>query len=209
MTMTRDEQLIRAALEAAATVADVKPRNGRTLSSLHHAGIRDGRSDAARLIRALDPAEVLAKVREVETTAGPWALDTSTGSEILVKGGCSVIEGEDARYLLRLIAADTSTPAPDAVARLVEAARQRDGGTHDPDCKINRTSNPFCCCGHDELMAENARMTKALKFAGDYLEASEKNGLPDLGDASNMPFIADVIAMIDAALAREGEWGAE
>ena len=74
-------------------------------------------------IRAIDPAEVLEKVGEVETTAGPWALDTSTGSEILVKGGCSVIEGEDARYLLRLIAADTSTPAPDAVARLVEAAR--------------------------------------------------------------------------------------
>ena len=67
--------------------------------------------------------EVLEKVGEMETTAGPWALDTSTGSEILVKGGCSVIEGEDARYLLRLIAADTSTPAPDAVARLVEAAR--------------------------------------------------------------------------------------
>ena len=66
--------------------------------------------------------EVLAKAGKVETTAGPWALDTSTGSEILVKGGCSVIEGEDARYLLRLIAADTSTPAPDAVARLVEAA---------------------------------------------------------------------------------------
>ena len=59
----------------------------------------------------------------VDTTAGPWALDTSTGSEILVKGGCSVIEGEDARYLLRLIAADTSTPAPDPVARLEEAAR--------------------------------------------------------------------------------------
>ena len=60
-----------------------------------------------------------------------------------------------------------------------------------------------------EMMAENARMTKALKFAGDYLEASEKNGLPDLGDASNMPFIADVIEMIDAALAREGEGDAE
>ena len=70
--------------------------------------------------RAIDPAEVLAKVGEVETTAGPWALDTSTGSEILVKGGCSVIEGEDARYLLRLIAADTSTPAPDAVSRLMK-----------------------------------------------------------------------------------------
>ena len=74
-------------------------------------------------ISAIDPAEVLAKAGKVETTAGPWALDTSTGSEILVKGGCSVIEGEDARYLLRLIAADTSTPAPDAGTRLVEAAR--------------------------------------------------------------------------------------
>ena len=79
------------------------------------------------LIRAIDPAEVLAKVGEAETTAGPWALDTSTGSEILVKGGCSVIEGEDARYLLRLIAADTSTPAPDTTRAIAQMNDTRTG----------------------------------------------------------------------------------
>lgn len=41
-------------LEDAARVADVKPRKGgRPLSGPHHAGIRSGRSEAARLIRAL------------------------------------------------------------------------------------------------------------------------------------------------------------
>ena len=111
--MTRDEALISAALEMAAR--RINSDDMRWLS----------RCQVADAIRAIDPAEVLEKVGEVETTAGPWALDTSTGSEILVKGGCSVIEGEDARYLLRLIAADTSTPAPDAVARLVDADTPR------------------------------------------------------------------------------------
>ena len=41
-------------LEDAARVAEVKPRKGgRPLSGPHHAGIRRGRSEAARLIRAL------------------------------------------------------------------------------------------------------------------------------------------------------------
>ena len=43
-----------AAIEAAAKVADVKPRKGgRPLSGPHHQGVRDGRAEAARLIRAL------------------------------------------------------------------------------------------------------------------------------------------------------------
>ena len=41
-------------LEDAARVAEVKPRKGgRPLSGPHHVGIRRGRSEAARLIRAL------------------------------------------------------------------------------------------------------------------------------------------------------------
>ena len=107
--MTRDETLIRAALEMA---ADEWP-NVRVEGGLATAAVLA----YADRIRAIDPAEVLAKVGAAETTAGSWALDTSTDSEILVKGGCSVIEGNDAHYLLRLIAADTSTPTPDANAR--------------------------------------------------------------------------------------------
>ena len=38
-------------------------------------------------------------------------------------------------------------------AALVKAARERDGGVHDSDCKINRTNNPVCNCGHDKLSA--------------------------------------------------------
>ena len=107
--MTRDETLIRAALEMA---ADEWP-NVRVEGGLATAAVLA----YADRIRSIDPAEVLAKVGAAETTAGSWALDTSTDSEILVKGGCSVIEGNDAHYLLRLIAADTSTPTPDANAR--------------------------------------------------------------------------------------------
>lgn len=41
-------------LEDAARVAEVRPRKGgRPLSGPHHAGIRRGRSESARLIRAL------------------------------------------------------------------------------------------------------------------------------------------------------------
>ena len=43
-----------AAIEAAANVADVKPRKGgKPLSSPHHQGVRDGRAVVARLIRNL------------------------------------------------------------------------------------------------------------------------------------------------------------
>ena len=43
-----------AAIEAAAKVADVKPRKGgKPLSGTHHQGVRDGRAEAARLIRTL------------------------------------------------------------------------------------------------------------------------------------------------------------
>ena len=35
-----------------------------------------------------------------------WGIDVSTGREILVHDGCSVIEAEDAHYILALIAAD-------------------------------------------------------------------------------------------------------
>jgi hypothetical protein len=36
----------------------------------------------------------------------PWKIDMSTGREILVYQDCSVIEGDEARYLLSLIEAD-------------------------------------------------------------------------------------------------------
>lgn len=52
--------------------------------------------------------------------------------------------------------ADTIRQLPDGVeyirSDLHEAAldllRDRDGGSHDADCKINRGPHPFCNCGH-------------------------------------------------------------
>jgi len=38
-------------------------------------------------------------------------------------------------------------------ARLRELLRERDGGTHDVDCKIHRPSINRCNCGHDEVKA--------------------------------------------------------
>lgn len=53
-----------------------------------------------------------------------------------------------------ILDAQTEQPTPEAVTRLVEAARQRDGGMHDHDC----FSHSSCICGHDELMAALAAM---------------------------------------------------
>ena len=159
--MTRDETLIRAALEMA---ADEWP-NVRVEGGLATAAVLA----YADRIRAIDPAEVLAKVGAAETTAGSWALDTSTDSEILVKGGCSVIEGNDAHYLLRLIAADTSTPTPDAVAPLVEAAlRELVDELRLIGCHANGDARCTCVIGQEAADAleaqaeENRQLREAL-----------------------------------------------
>ncbi|RST54139.1 hypothetical protein [Variovorax sp. DXTD-1] len=48
------------------------------------------------------------------TTAGDWAIDHSAGRPILTYKNCSVIEAEDAEYVLRLIAADLAPATPPA-----------------------------------------------------------------------------------------------
>lgn len=50
------------------------------------------------------------------TSARDWRIDTSAGDPILVYKGCSVIEGEDARYVLSLIEKDTCQPEQEPVA---------------------------------------------------------------------------------------------
>lgn len=52
----------------------------------------------------------------MDKPASPWALDTSAGRPILVYEGCSVIEGEQAEHLLRLIVADAVAAPPAAEA---------------------------------------------------------------------------------------------
>lgn len=47
------------------------------------------------------------------TNFGDWRIDTSAGGPILVYKDCSVIEGEDARYVLGLIAKDTTSTGID------------------------------------------------------------------------------------------------
>lgn len=92
--MTRDEQLIRAALEMAAETclrmgsqwwATYKDRHSPHVGDSRYEGMSDGADEIHTAIRAIDPAEVLAKV-----------------------GAVSAV---------------TTQPSPDAVARLREALR--------------------------------------------------------------------------------------
>ncbi|EMJ5882104.1 hypothetical protein RVX78_002108 [Enterobacter cloacae] len=50
----------------------------------------------------------------VSVPDGEWGIDHSAGRPILVYKGCSVIEAEDAEYVLRLIAKDGARAAPSA-----------------------------------------------------------------------------------------------
>ena len=47
-----------------------------------------------------------------KTSPDDWEIDTSTGRPILTYKKCSVIEAEDARYVLSLIRRDSEHPAP-------------------------------------------------------------------------------------------------
>lgn len=47
---------------------------------------------------------------------------------------------------------------------------------------------------------DHSELVDALKLAGDYIECYHKSTGIDLGDASRMPFVKDVLAEIDAAL---------
>ena len=108
--MTRDEALIRAALAMAARLCNPLDQSEVARLTEFAAGCRHTMIRLGAAIRAIDPAEVMEKVGEVETT-----------------------------------------PAPDAVARLVEAARARgampegycfcsanrvgdDSKIHEPEC---------------------------------------------------------------------------
>ena len=158
----------------------------------------DDAQDLREHVRAIDPAEVLAKVPQPPTDGicdyrTEWHVTTSTsGNELPGKpepfgiftserdakqalADAGFTNGEfgwrldpytSARIREQTIYSNyrpaevlTGLPtAPDAVARLVETAQQRDGGSHDEDCKIGRESNPFCNCGHDDFMSALAAM---------------------------------------------------
>lgn len=60
------------------------------------------------------------------TSPKDWRIDTSAGGPILVYQNCSVIEGEQARYVLRLIASDKgSQPAGTLSGEVEQVARER------------------------------------------------------------------------------------
>ena len=51
-----------------------------------------------------------AAIARVQAESADWSIDHSAGRPILTYKKCSVIEAEDAEYVLRLIAADRATP---------------------------------------------------------------------------------------------------
>ena len=200
--MARDESLIRAALAMAARLCNPPDQSEAARLTEFAAGCRHTMIRLEAAIRAIDPAEVLEKVGEVETTAGPWALDTSTGSEILVKGGCSVIEGEDARYLLRLIAADTSTPAPDAGTRdavLEEAAKALESIVENWDC--GHPESRLCDCGP---------YVEQWGFAADEVRALKSSVQPEpiLSPAATETVPVPVARLVEAAMHLLSEYDA-
>jgi hypothetical protein len=54
----------------------------------------------------------------VPQSVGDWAIDTTAGRPILVYKGCSVLEDEQAHYVLRLIKNNLIEPVPTAVDKV-------------------------------------------------------------------------------------------
>jgi hypothetical protein len=116
---------------------------------------------------------------------GPWQVDSGGGIFLKTPFGRydirrRSITGNDAFRLWGLVYGQAATEAE--LREIAEA---------DHRARISAALNP-------DLIAE---LAEALKLAGDYLEACKVNGLPDLGAASRMPFLDDVISGVDAALA--------
>lgn len=76
--------------------------------------------DGAHVAVSAQPAATLALV--------DWRIDTSAGRPILVYKNCSVIESEQAEYVLRLIAADQASgqirDADGYICEVIDAARE-------------------------------------------------------------------------------------
>lgn len=76
-----------------------------------------------------------------------WRIDTSAGGPILVYKGCSVIEGEDARYILSLIHKDQSS-----------VCSTQDG----KDWHGNQVSEPHGSCEQFEAWAKSTGLEKKI-----------------------------------------------
>jgi len=84
-----------------------------------YTGIADALANLALLKNTPAPQD------SVRVGDGEWRIDTSAGSPILVYENCSVIQDEQAEYVLRLIEADRTTPAPAAGADGLSPAELR------------------------------------------------------------------------------------
>lgn len=127
-------------LEQAATMLEERAEEQRTLGNCSAA---EGAACSAHAIRRLAPAMLragrgcLAQIEEpaapaAVTPQGEWRIDTSTGRGILVYKNCSVIEAEQAPYVLGLIAADAAAahaPALEAPAAPAAPKREVTDGT--------------------------------------------------------------------------------
>lgn len=75
-------------------------------------------------------------------TAEGWGIDTSTGTPILVYKNCSVIESEQASYVLSLIAADRAAPKAPSADPDMRAICEALG--FDPTNHHNALKCPYC-----------------------------------------------------------------
>ena len=87
---------------------------------------------------------------------------------------------------------------------LVKRLREDQPVTQDMVSTMQCDLQNECADRIEALEEENKRLREVLKGAGDVIESYHKSTGVDLGDASRMPFYADTMSKIDAALAQKG-----
>lgn len=106
--------------EGAPTLTKEETALGAFLAAMHDSNLDGGKMREAMLnvlglTATHQPAAIdteQAKGREAVGTNKAWAIDHSAGRPILVLNGCSVIEAEDAEYVLSLIRGATPPAQP-------------------------------------------------------------------------------------------------
>lgn len=120
-----------------------------------------------------------------------WRIDNSAGRPILVRNNCSVIEAEDAEYVLRVIAADR-TRAPtfatsifgERIGQMMDGSAAPAAGDALPNFDIEAASQKMAECmdypwAH---MPEQGR-THMRKYAQAVIDAALAAQVPQQGEA--------------------------
>jgi len=67
-------------------------------------------------------------------------------------------DGSHQDHAVRYVRADRLEAQEALLREAVAVLEDRDGGTHDDDCKVSRPVNGMCNCGHEEARATLAKL---------------------------------------------------